>query len=38
MLVSTLRAFELERLSRDDMTFEELREGVELVVRALETR
>ena len=38
MLKSTLRAFELERLSRDDMTFEELRERLELVVRALETR
>lgn len=38
LLKSTLRAFELERLSRDDMTFEELRERLELVVRALETR
>ena len=38
LLGSTLRAFELERLSRDDMTFEELRERIELVVRALETR
>jgi DNA-binding transcriptional regulator YbjK len=38
MLASTVRAFELERLSRGDVTFEELRERVELVVRALETR
>jgi DNA-binding transcriptional regulator YbjK len=38
LLKSTLRAFELERLSRDDMTFEELRERLELVLRALENR
>jgi DNA-binding transcriptional regulator YbjK len=38
MLASTVRAFELERLSRGDVSFEELRERIELVVRALETR
>jgi DNA-binding transcriptional regulator YbjK len=38
MLLSILHAFELERLAREDMTFDELRERLELVVRALETR